>query len=53
MKKEEARKTLENKNKELMDKNEKLMKQLTCQLPIQGSQGRQVRVGLYMIPEET
>ena len=36
-KKEEERKTLENKNRELMDKNEKLMKKLTIQLPVQGA----------------
>ena len=33
-KKEEERKSLENKNKELLDKNEKLVKQLYGKLPM-------------------
>ena len=37
LKKEEERKAMENKYKDLLDKNDKLMKQLTRQLPIQGS----------------
>ena len=36
-KKEEERKLLGNKNKELLDKNEKLMEHLTGQLPMQGA----------------
>ena len=34
--KEEERKAMENKYKDLLDKNDKLMKQLTGQLPVQG-----------------
>ena len=37
MKKEEERKALENKNKELLDINEKLVKQLSGQIPMQGA----------------
>ena len=36
-KKEEERKLLGNRNKELLDKNEKLMEHLTGQLPMQGA----------------
>ena len=36
LKKEEERKALENKYKELLDKNEKLVKQLSGKLPMQG-----------------
>ena len=37
LKKEEERKALENKYKELLDKNEKLVKQLSGKLPMQGA----------------
>ena len=37
LKKEEERKALEKKCKELLDKNEKLVKQLSRQLPMQGA----------------
>ena len=37
VKKEEERKSLENKYKELLDKNDKLVRQLNGQLPIKGA----------------
>ena len=37
LKKEEERKAMENKYKDLLDKNDKLVEQLTGQLPVQGS----------------
>ena len=37
LKKEEERKALENKNKELLDKNMKLIKKLSRQFPMQGA----------------
>ena len=36
-KKEEERRLFENKNKELLDRNEKLVKQLSRQLPVHGA----------------
>ena len=36
LRKEEERKAIENKYKELLDKNDKLVKQLTGQFPIKG-----------------
>ena len=46
-KKEEERKLFEDKNKELLDRNYKLAKQLTGQLPVQGD--RNILCGMIIV----